>query len=73
MVPGLIPDQNEPNLDVHTNGLQEPCWHVLYTTTVLGKLSTQILPVQYYTTCLCLGLGICLGQVVLMNNDEYQS
>ena len=36
-----IPDQNNPNLDVHTNVLKEPCWHVLCTTTVLG---TPIVP-----------------------------
>ena len=39
-----------PNLDVHTNGSQEPCWHALCTTTLLGEPGTQILPVQYHTT-----------------------
>ena len=44
VVPGSIPDQNDPNLNVHTNGLQEPCWHVLRTTTIKWEPGTQNLP-----------------------------
>ena len=46
----LIPYQNDPNLDVKTNGLPVPCWHVLYTTTAFGEPIAQILLVQYHTT-----------------------
>ena len=39
-----IPNQNDPNLNVHTNGLQEPCCHLLRTTTIKWEPSTQSVP-----------------------------
>ena len=44
VVSGAILDQNDPNSKVHTNGLQEPCWHVLCTTTVKWETCTKKFP-----------------------------